>query len=189
MIKNILLDLDNTILDFARAERAAASKALAAMGIQPTEEMLQRYHEINDDQWKLFELGRLEREQVKVRRYELLFAEMGIDASPRETAKVYEGLLGIGHYFMEGAEELLETPVEEEQGRTITLAAVGDIMCYDEQMQDAMTGSGYDFNPVFAEVTETLTAADLAVGNLELNFADGNPVYTLKASGVTIRTL
>lgn len=72
-------------------------------------------------------------------------------------------------------EELLETPVEEEHGRTITLAAVGDIMCYDEQMQDAMTGSGYDFHPVFAEVTETLTAADLTVGNLELNFADGNP--------------
>ncbi|MBQ3132489.1 MAG: HAD-IA family hydrolase, partial [Clostridia bacterium] len=49
------------------------------------------------------------REQVKVRRYELLFDEMGIDASPRETAKVYEGLLGIGHYFMDGAVELLET--------------------------------------------------------------------------------
>ena len=109
MIKNILLDMDNTILDFTRAERVAASKALAAMGIQPTDELLKRYHEINEDQWRLFELGELEREQVKVRRYELLFEEMGIDASPRETAKVYEGLLGIGHYFMDGAVELLET--------------------------------------------------------------------------------
>ena len=109
MIKNILLDMDNTILDFTRAERVAASKALAAMGIQPTDELLKRYHEINEDQWRLFELGELEREQVKVRRYELLFDEMGVDASPRETAKVYEGLLGIGHYFMDGAVELLET--------------------------------------------------------------------------------
>ena len=109
MIKNILLDMDNTILDFTRAERVAASKALAAMGIQPTDELLKRYHEINENQWRLFELGKLEREQVKVRRYELLFDEMGIDASPRETAKVYEGLLGIGHYFMDGAVELLET--------------------------------------------------------------------------------
>ena len=89
--------MDNTILDFTRAERVAASKALAAMGIQPTDELLKRYHEINEDQWRLFELG------------ELLFDEMGIDASPRETAKVYEGLLGIGHYFMDGAVELLET--------------------------------------------------------------------------------
>lgn len=108
MIKNILLDMDNTILDFTKAERVAASKALAAMGIQPTDELLKRYHQINEGQWRLFELGELEREQVKVRRYELLFDEMGIAASPRETAKVYEGLLGIGHYFMDGAVELLE---------------------------------------------------------------------------------
>jgi len=40
MIKNILLDMDNTILDFTRAERIAAAKALTAMGIQPTEELL-----------------------------------------------------------------------------------------------------------------------------------------------------
>ena len=108
MIKNILLDMDNTILDFTKAERVAASKALAAMGIQPTDELLKRYHQINEEQWRLFELGELEREQVKVRRYELLFDEMEIAASPRETAKVYEGLLGIGHYFMDGAVELLE---------------------------------------------------------------------------------
>ncbi len=108
MIKNILLDMDNTILDFTRAERVAASKALASMGIQPTDELLKRYHEINEDQWRLFELGQLQREQVKVRRYELLFKEMGIDASPKETAAVYEKLLGIGHYFMDGAVELLE---------------------------------------------------------------------------------
>lgn len=113
MIKNILLDMDNTILDFSRAERVAASKALAAMGIQPTDELLKRYHEINEDQWRLFELGELAREQVKVRRYKLLFEEMGIEGSPEETAAVYEKLLGIGHYFMDGAEELLETLSKE----------------------------------------------------------------------------
>lgn len=63
----------------------------------------------------------------------------------------------------------------EEQGRVITLAAVGDIMCYDEQMEDADTGAGYDFTPVFAQVKDVLSAADLAVGNLETTFADGNP--------------
>ena len=109
MIKNILLDMDNTLLDFSRAERIAAAKALTAMGIKPTEELLRRDHELYDEQWRLFELGMLEREQVKVRRYELLFEEAGIDKSPKETAAVYEKLLGVGHYFMEGAEALLET--------------------------------------------------------------------------------
>lgn len=107
MIKNILLDLDNTILNFSVAERMAAKNALLTAGIQPTDEMLTRYHEINEDQWRLLELGKLCHEQIKVRRYELLFEEAGIDKSPSETANIYESLLGNGHYFMEGAEELL----------------------------------------------------------------------------------
>lgn len=107
MIKNILLDLDNTILNFSVAERMAAKNALLTAGIQPTDEMLTRYHEINEDQWRLLELGEICHEQIKVRRYELLFEEAGIDKSPLETANIYESLLGIGHYFMEGAEELL----------------------------------------------------------------------------------
>ena len=73
-------------------------------------------------------------------------------------------------------EDLITTPAEaEEQAPTITLAAVGDIMCYDEQLQDAMTGEGYDFSPVFAEVAEVLSPADLTVGNLETNIVTDSP--------------
>ena len=75
MIKNILLDLDNTILNFSVAERMAAKNALLTAGIQPTDEMLTRYHEINEEQWRLLELGELCHEQIKVRRYELLFED------------------------------------------------------------------------------------------------------------------
>lgn len=72
------------------------------------------------------------------------------------------------------AEDLANAPTDADEGTTITLAAVGDIMCYDEQMTDAMTGSGYDFTPAFAEVKDVISGADLAVGNLETTFADGN---------------
>ena len=46
--------------------------------------------------------------EVKVSRFRQLFDEFGITVSPAETAKVYEGLLAIGHYFVEGAEDMLE---------------------------------------------------------------------------------
>ncbi len=71
------------------------------------------------------------------------------------------------------AEELNLNQPDEQQGRVITLAAVGDIMCYDEQIRDAVSGMGYDFNPAFSEVAGVLSEADLAVGNLETTFADG----------------
>lgn len=109
MIKTIFFDLDNTILDFSRAEKNALSKTLAQLGIEPEDRVLKRYSELNQAQWKLLEQGKLTRGEVKVRRYRLLFEEMGSEASPEEAAKIYESLLGIGHYFMEGAEELLES--------------------------------------------------------------------------------
>ena len=66
-----------------------------------------------------------------------------------------------------------QTPVAEDA--VATLAAVGDVMCYDEQISDAsVSGGGYDFTGAFARVKDQLKAADLTVGNLETNFA-GTP--------------
>ena len=108
MIDTILFDLDNTILDFNMAERNALSKTLVQMDIEPTEHIIQRYHELNLAQWKLLELGKLTRPEVKRRRYSLLFEELEIDRSPEEALKIYEAFLGQGHYYMEGAEEMLQ---------------------------------------------------------------------------------
>ena len=109
MIDTILWDLDNTIFDFSRAERIALRKTLVELGVEPVETTLNRYSELNDAQWKLLELGKLTRQQVKVRRYQLLFEELGVDASAEQAAKLYEGYLALGHYYMDGAEEVLET--------------------------------------------------------------------------------
>lgn len=109
MIKTIFFDLDNTILDFSKAEKNALSRTLIQMGIEPEEWVLKRYSELNQAQWKLLEQGKLNRSEVKVRRYRLLFDEIGSEVSPERAAKIYESLLGIGHYYMEGAEELLES--------------------------------------------------------------------------------
>lgn len=108
MIKNILFDLDDTLFDFHKAERLALAETLRRIGIEPEEKTLARYSELNLQQWKLLEIGKLSREQVKVRRFQLLFEELGAECSAKEATAVYEKLLGIGHYFVEGAEELLE---------------------------------------------------------------------------------
>lgn len=107
-IKNILLDLDDTILDFKKAERAAFLATMEAMGIFADETIAKRYSEINLAQWKLLEQGRLTRGEVKVRRYMLLFKELGMEKDPLLAAKLYEARLGVGHYFMDGAEEAIE---------------------------------------------------------------------------------
>ncbi len=108
MIKNILFDMDMTILNFNMAERTALQGALRALGVEPREEVLNRYNEINLSQWKLLEKGLLTRERLKIRRFELLFEEMGIAMAPELGAANYELRLAQGCDYMDGAKELLE---------------------------------------------------------------------------------
>ena len=108
MIRHVFLDVDNTILHFNKAEAIALEKTLSALSLPHSPEVIRRYSQLNLAQWKLLEQGKLTREQVKVRRYRLLFDELKTDASPEKAARIYEGLLGQGHYFIDGAVEMLQ---------------------------------------------------------------------------------
>ena len=46
--------------------------------------------------------------EVGVRRYKLLFEEIGVNRCAGSATRYYENLLGIGHYFISSAEELLK---------------------------------------------------------------------------------
>lgn len=109
MIKFVLLDLDDTIFDFHKAERIALSATLRELGIEPTEAVLKRYSEINLEHWKRLELGELTRQEVLHGRFTQLFSEMGADGDCYEAQRIYEWELGTGHYFLDGGQELLDT--------------------------------------------------------------------------------
>ena len=65
------------------------------------------------------------------------------------------------------------------QTATATLSAVGDIMVYDSQLEDALQSDGtYQFLPSFAPISTLLTASDVTVGNFEANLA--GPPYSGK---------
>lgn len=108
MIEFLFLDLDDTILDFRKAERIAIGKTFRAHGLDPTEAVMTRYSAINKAHWEMLERGELTREQVLVKRFEALFAEQGIAGDPAAVQATYEKNLAIGHYFLPGAEEAVE---------------------------------------------------------------------------------
>lgn len=109
MIKTVLFDLDDTILDFKMSERVALSKTLKKFSVEPTEEIIAKYSAYNISQWKRLELGEISREEVKVNRYQLLFDDIGVDISPKQATADYEENLAHGHYFVDGAKEMLES--------------------------------------------------------------------------------
>lgn len=108
MIEFLLLDLDDTILDFHKAERIALSKTFRDFGLEPAEDVLDLYHKINKWHWEQLELGTMTRDQVLVNRFGALFEKVGMTVDPAACAKSYESNLGIGHYFLPGAEEAVK---------------------------------------------------------------------------------
>ena len=108
MIEFLFLDLDDTILDFHKAERIALSKTIRQFGVEPTPEVLTRYHEINKWHWEQLELGTLTRAEVLENRFAVLFQELGVAADKTACARAYEKNLSVGHYFLPGAEEAVE---------------------------------------------------------------------------------
>ena len=108
MLKTIFLDLDDTLLDFHKAEAAALARALTALDVPLTPAVIARYSAINAQQWRLLEEGRFTRDEILTRRFDILFRELGVERSSALARRTYEGFLGQGHYFIPGAEALLE---------------------------------------------------------------------------------
>ena len=109
MVEFLFLDLDDTILDFHKAERIAIAKTIRDFGVEPTEEVLARYHIINKWHWEQLELGKLTRAEVLENRFGVLFEELGVTADKALCARTYEKNLSIGHYFLPGAEEAVDS--------------------------------------------------------------------------------
>lgn len=109
MVEFLFLDLDDTILDFHKAERIAVGKTIRDFGVEPTESVLNRYHLINKAHWERLERGEITRAEVLVGRFAVLFRELGVAVDPTACARDYEKNLAIGHYFLPGAEEAVKS--------------------------------------------------------------------------------
>ena len=109
MMEFLFLDLDDTILDFKKAEYIAIGKTIADFGVEPTEQVRRRYHEINKWHWEQLELGTMTRDEVLENRFKVLFSELGVAVDATQVARAYEKNLSQGHWFLPGAEEAVDS--------------------------------------------------------------------------------
>ena len=108
MIKSVFIDLDDTIFDFHKAEVIALSEMLAKFKIEPSDVMKERYSKINKSQWELLERKEKTREAVLTDRFTIFFSEIGARVDSKKAREIYEYRLGCGHFFIDGATDLLE---------------------------------------------------------------------------------
>lgn len=101
--KTLLFDVDDTLLDFQKAEKVALRVLFEEKGIPLTDEIEARYKKINKGLWDAFEKGELSRNEVVNTRFSLLFKEYGEEVDGILFENNYRNYLEEGNQLMQGA--------------------------------------------------------------------------------------
>ncbi len=106
--KTLLLDADETLFDFARAEREAISDTLAALGVQPTDALILSYSRINEEMWKRLEQGKITKAALKTERFAVFAEENALSIDTKAAADTYVQCLAKKPYLFAGVTALCE---------------------------------------------------------------------------------
>jgi 2-haloacid dehalogenase len=102
----VLLDADNTLFDYDRAEAEALDETFAETAPEaPRREAVEAYHAINAGYWKLYEQGRIDSAGLQSGRWVDLFRRMGLNGDPAAAAGTYIGRLSRKSHLLDGAME------------------------------------------------------------------------------------
>lgn len=99
----ILLDVDGTLLDFDAAEELGMQVVLRAYGFEPEQELINLYHDINEEAWAAFERGEVTKERLVCDRFVNFFAKLGRKVDGGEAEKLYRGELDNLAILVDGA--------------------------------------------------------------------------------------
>lgn len=102
--QTVLLDADNTLFDFTRAEDLAVDWLLSSLSLPPEEKP--RYLRINRAMWKKGDLGEITQEALVVERFRLFLEETGVNADPAEVNRAYLAKVAECSALLPGAMEL-----------------------------------------------------------------------------------
>ncbi len=130
MLKAILVDIDNTLLDFNACTLKAMKECFSEYGLSYKEEYYDIFRRINNAMWEEVEKGTLTVPRLYEIRWNTIFSELGIVADGISFEKKFHRYIETGYEKIEGAEELLSylsekyfvaaasnAPYEQQKGR------------------------------------------------------------------------
>ena len=104
----LLIDNDNTLMDFNAAEAKALIDVLNTYDLPTDAATVQAYHEINDALWKALERGETTQPQLKVERFRQLLRHLNRDGiDPAVMGAAYAANLGNHADLLPGAEDFI----------------------------------------------------------------------------------
>jgi 2-haloacid dehalogenase len=105
----LLFDADDTLFDFSKAESNALKWTLEQSGLPYQDAYLQLYTRFNQMVWQEFERGTLTSQQLRVRRFQLFFEDIGFHGDPNSISALYLSNLALGTDLFDGASQVVHT--------------------------------------------------------------------------------
>jgi 2-haloacid dehalogenase len=103
----LLFDADGTLFDYQRAETWALTETFGQYGHHFEPSYSQIYRQVNDPLWDALEQGTITQDRLKVKRFELLFENLGFDVDPEAFSASYSRQLGQATFLIDGAQDLV----------------------------------------------------------------------------------
>ena len=162
MYKALLVDLDNTLLDFNKAEERALTTTLLRYGLNDTKEIKEEFKKINSKYWMLFEKGEISKEDLLVQRFKDFFEKYIPNPKAKEINTFYLNQLAESGDLVVHALETLETIKDKVKIYPVTNGV------YNTQVRRLeKSGLNKFFEKIF--VSENIEFFDYVFNNIEYN--------------------
>ena len=104
----LLFDADGTLFDYEKAEQAAVQQTFEYFRLRFEPAYREIYQRINHRLWLEFEKGLIKSEVLRIKRFELLFAEIGASFDSKMFSDRYLIHLANASELMDGASEVVQ---------------------------------------------------------------------------------
>lgn len=143
--KYILFDIDDTLLDFALAQENAFKLFLADYAINFSQEIYADYNQYNQNLWKQYEEGKLQKSELIATRFPNFLSRFGISVTDGKAVDdQYRLYLAQGNQLIDGALALVESVASR-----YTLGIVTNGVSYTQRIRLANNGLTSYFSHIF----------------------------------------
>lgn len=108
MKKILLIDLDNTLIDFNECARHSIINIFEELGFTYTEKVFETFITENVKIWKRLEKGEITKTELRANRWNIILEKLGINYDGTIIEEKFENGVAQGAYAVEGAYELLD---------------------------------------------------------------------------------
>ena len=108
MVKIVLLDVDDTLLDFYKCSLISLKETFRACQLEFKDEYYPVFKEIIDDLWRRLERKEISEEELFSTRFQLIFHALGLKGDGQKARYVFKEQLDNSHETMIGAQDILD---------------------------------------------------------------------------------